>query len=186
MSDGYKKDNISYNETLKRTRYNLHSLKKTINKEKKLHNYATSYYRHKNFALVLPSIIITGLCSVGSFMASSDIVLDDMKNTFTISVGVLTIIATTLQSLSNSLGYGIRSEMFRKSADLYDKILTTVEFEINKPNEEDFLNKIEEKILSIKDECKYLPPQWMEKKIIEDIRKEDMRTNIRSNNLSIV
>lgn len=26
MSDGYKKDNISYNETLKRTRYNLHSL----------------------------------------------------------------------------------------------------------------------------------------------------------------
>lgn len=148
-------------------RRNLCNLTETIRKEKSLNNMASNYYRKKNFWLVIPSIVITGLCSIGSFIASSNIINDDTKTGFTIGVGVLTIVATTLQSLSNSLGYGARSEMFRKSADVYDKLLTRVEFEISQPNESDFLKKIEERILNVKDECKYLPPEWMEQKLNE-------------------
>ena len=48
--------------------------------------------------------------------------------------------------------------MFRKAADSYDKLITKVQFEIEEPNEKDFLLKMEEKILNIKNECKYLPP----------------------------
>jgi hypothetical protein len=112
-------------------------------------------------------------------MASSEVTDTDTGKIFTIVVGILTVIATMLQSLSNSLGYGTRSEMFRKSADVYDKLLTRVQFEINVPDENDFLKKMEEKILFVKDECKFLPPDWMEKNV-----KLDEETPLLENNMS--
>lgn len=144
---------------------NLSVLNKTLQKEKRINNLASSYYRKQNIKLVIPAIIITGLSSICSFLASSDIIDNNTKNVINIGVGILTIVSAMLQSMSNSLEYNIKSEMFRKSADMYDKLITKIDFEIRDPNESDFLKKMEEKILFIKGECKYLPPIWMEEQI---------------------
>jgi hypothetical protein len=104
--------------------------------------------------------------------------------------------ASIFQTLSSAFDFNVKSEMFRKAADSYDKLITQIEFERVVPtsreldervaptsreldervvptsreldgrvassdllNETHFLNKMETKILEIKEECKYLPPE---------------------------
>ena len=137
---------------------NLHTLYEKIEVEKELYNNAYYSYSRKNFYLVMPTIIITSVSSMLSFVSSSDIIPQEDKKILLIGVGVLTSIASIFQSLSSACAFNVKSEMFRKAADSYDKLITKVQFEIQEPNENDFLLKMEEKILNIKNECKYLPP----------------------------
>lgn len=68
-----------------------------------------------------------------------------------------------------------------KAADSYDKLITNIQFEIDEPNEDDFLQKMEEKILAIKNECKFLPPprpNSKEKMLVFDHRQDSTKIPI--------
>ena len=145
--------------------YILEKFRKRLKKQIFLHNQASSYYAKQNRNFVIPGILITGISSVASFLATSDVLTDDNKQMFSIGVGVMTAGATILQSIGSSFGFQSRTESFQKAADLYDTLLTKIEFEIANPNEDfnEFCNNIEETILQIKNDCKYLPPLFIQK-----------------------
>ena len=131
-----------------------------LTKERFINNTSSAYYSSLNQRFVIPGIIITGLSSVGSFMTASDMLSDTEKQGFGVTVGIMTAVATIVQSMSASFGFQLKADSFATSADSYDSLITKVEFEISNPNENftEFCNNLEEGILQIKADCKYLPP----------------------------
>ena len=131
-----------------------------LTKERFINNTSSSYYSSLNQRFVVPGIIITGLSSVGSFMTTSDMLSDEEKQGFGVTVGVMTAVATIIQSMSASFGFQLKADAFATSADAYDSLITKVEFEISNPNEDfvEFCDSLEKDILQIKADCKYLPP----------------------------
>ena len=138
----------------------LSKFRNRLEKEKFIHNQAGNYYMKSNRWFVIPGIIITGGSSVISFLGTSDIINDDTKTALNITVGVLTASAAILQSISSSFGFETRTSAFSKAADSYDTLITKIEFELCNPNEnfQVFCDNLEEEILKIKNDCKYLPP----------------------------
>jgi len=142
------------------------SLKKRLKKQRFTHNLAGKYYGSLYQKLTIPTIVITGLVSMGGFLASSEILSDEVKNGFTITVGILGSISTIIQSVLHSCEYATKKKMFEQAADDYDKLLTKLDFlylqsqtgtneSLNFNNE---LATFEEEILDIKNKCIYLPP----------------------------
>jgi hypothetical protein len=131
-----------------------------LTKARFVNNTSSAYYGSLNQRFVIPGIIITGLSSVGSFMTTSDMLSDDEKQGFGVTVGIMTAVATIVQSMSASFGFQLKADAFATSADAYDSIITKVEFEISNPNENftEFCDNLEKEILQIKADCKYLPP----------------------------
>ena len=132
-----------------------------LRKRKFTHNFASNYYGKLNFRLVMPSILITGLSSFASFCSTSDSIPEDTKTWFLLSIGFMTTCSSILQSITGSCGFDLKKEKFKKAAVDYDFLINKIQFEINNPNEEDFLETMEEKIEKIKQECSLLPPTWI-------------------------
>ena len=133
---------------------------KRLKKERFVNNQSSQFYSNLGNRFVIPGIIITGLSSVVSFLATSSMLDEDEKQGCGVTVGVLTAIATIIQSMSASFGFQLKKDAFATSADTYDSLITRVEFEICNPNEDftEFCNQLEEDILKIKADCKYLAP----------------------------
>lgn len=155
----------------------LNKFRKRLEREKYVNNYASNYYGTLQSKFTIPGILITGICSVASFMATSDMLTDGTKAGFSVGVGILTAGATILQSVSSSFGFGARKDAFQKSADSYDDLITKIEFEIYNPNERfaDFCNDLEEAILKIKNDCSFLPPLFVIAKYEEEIKKAHLK-----------
>lgn len=138
----------------------LNKFYKRLKKERFVNNQSSQFYSNLGNRFVIPGIIITGLSSVVSFLATSSMLDEDEKQGCGVTVGVLTAIATIIQSMSASFGFQLKKDAFATSADTYDSLITQVEFEICNPNEDfsEFCNNLEENILKIKKDCKYLPP----------------------------
>ena len=84
-------------------------------------------------------------------------------------------VPTLLQSISSNCNYSTKCELHRNASQEYGKLLTKLEFEKSFPDENDFIDKIEAKILDIQTKCKYLPPQF----IIDNYEeREDEKTII--------
>lgn len=151
----------------------LNKFRKRLEKEKYINNYASNYYANMNNRFVIPGVLITGISSVLSFLATSDILTTDAKQGFSVGVGILTAGATIIQSVSSSFGFATRKDSFQASADAYDDLITRLEFEICNPNEQfmDFCNALESDILKIKTDCKYLPPLFIRKLYEEEAAK---------------
>jgi hypothetical protein len=138
----------------------------------KKNRYVTSksseYYRVMNLKMVIPSLVMTSIAGIISFISSSDI-SNDTKNYLSISVGIVSSLSALIQSVNTNMGFSSRCEIFQKCADEYSKLITKVEFEILAPNEnyQEFINKIEDEINKIQQSCKYYPPQF----IIDDYIK---------------
>lgn len=156
----------------------LKQFHKRLVKERFINNQASVYYSSQNSKFVIPGILITGISSVISFMATSDLLTSGTKSGFSIGVGVFTAGATILQSISSSFGFQSRAEGFQKAADSYDNLITKIEFEISNPNEDfnEFCNGLETAILDIKNNCKYLPPLFVYK--IWEEHKSDEQSDI--------
>ena len=156
----------------------LRQFHRRLVKERFINNQASVYYSSQNSKFVIPGILITGISSVISFMATSDLLTSGTKSGFSIGVGVFTAGATILQSISSSFGFQSRSEGFQKAADSYDNLITKIEFEISNPNEDfnEFCNGLETTILDIKNNCKYLPPLFVYK--IWEEHKSDEQSDI--------
>ena len=121
----------------------LDRFRKRIKRERFVNNQSNLYYKKLNSQFVIPGIVITGLCSVASFLSTTESISDDAKIGFSVGVGVLTAIATIIQSVSSSFGFQTRSDSFQKSAETYDRLLTQIEFQIYNPSDDfnDFCNK---------------------------------------------
>jgi hypothetical protein len=155
----------------------LNKFRKRLEREKYINNYASNYYGAMQHRFTIPGILITGVCSVASFLATSDMLNTDTKAGFSIGVGILTAGATILQSVSSSFGFGARKDAFQKSADAYDDLITKIEFEICNPNEKfsDFCNDLETAILKIKNDCAFLPPLFIMAKYEAELAKTHLR-----------
>jgi hypothetical protein len=139
-----------------------------LKKEIYIHSLSSSYYSKLHFRLCAPSIIITSLSGIASFLSSSKIVNDDYKTSISLSVGILASISTMFQSFSSTLNYSTKAKIHRETADHYEKLLTKIEFEIELPNEENFINDLEKTILDIQNKCKYFPPKHIIDSYIEN------------------
>ncbi len=151
----------------------LDRFRKRIKRERFVNNQSNLYYKKLNSKFIVPGIVITGLCSVASFLSTTESISEDVKVGFSVGVGVLTAIATVIQSVSTSFGFQTRSDAFQKSAETYDRLLTKIEFQIYNPSDDfnEFCNKLEDDIIAIKNDCKYIPPYSMYK-LYKDLKQE--------------
>lgn len=175
--------------------YNQYQLKvlskfhSRLEKEKFINEHASNYYMKCNRWFIIPGIIITGCSSIISFLSTSEIINNSSKTAFSITVGILTAGSAILQSIATSCGFDVRTEAFSKSADAYDSLITKVEFELYNPNEEfqSFCNSLEEAILKIKNDCKFLPPLFCHLDYYKEIKRRNKhKNNIDSNTLSSI
>ena len=127
-------------------------------KNKNIHIDSSSYYSKLNYYIIIPSVLITGLSGIGSFLSSTELISENVRTDCAIAVGVLSCISTLLQSISGSCQYDTKSEMHRSAAEEYEILITKLKFEMEQPNEEDFLNNLEDKIIQIQTKCKFFPP----------------------------
>jgi hypothetical protein len=128
---------------------------------------ASAYYESQFHKLHIPSIVITGISGVLSFIVSSDKVNNDKDIQFiiTVIVGILTSISAILQSISTSLDSKTKSIVFRDAYDAYDNLITRVNFEIMNPDERNFITDLEKQIINIKSKVKYPIPNYISNKI---------------------
>ena len=135
--------------------------KKTIVRLQKLFKMnvaAAKHYENVNFYIFGPSISITVLSSICSFLSTTDVLDDTAKTGFGLTVGILTILSTALQSVASTCQYKSRSEAFRLAADQYEQLLTKLRFEYAMPNDPNFIKELEEKILEVQKKNTYFPP----------------------------
>ena len=144
-----------------RLRNNYQHLFDLLERKKYIYNRAGDYYRKMNFYITIPSIIITTLSSIFAFLSTSNIIDKDKQDIFIIMVGIMSAFSTMTQSISSSIGYGTKKDMFLNAADQYDKNIIKITFEINNPSNKEMVKEIESDIRKIEDTCKYLPPNWI-------------------------
>lgn len=155
--------------------------KKMLERLKKLryvHSQAGEYYSKLSMYVFGPSITITALSGIGSFLSTSDFVGDNGQTSFGIAVGVMASISTMLQSIASVCQYSAKTEAHRNAADEYNKLIVRLKFEMEMPDEPDFTNNLETQILDIQNKCKHIPPQfilneWTKKK------KSDAMNNLK-------
>ena len=66
-----------------------------------------------------------------------------------------------MQSIASTCKYSAKSEAHRAAADQYDKLLTRLQFEMEMPNEKDFIDSFEAEMLDVQNKCNYFPPQFI-------------------------
>ena len=145
-----KKKFIFYNKILKR-----------LQRLSYLHSRASQYYENMNFRIFAPSITITALSGIASFLSTSQYVSESAQNGFGIGVGIVASISSVLQSLAGACQYSAKKEAHRTVAEQYNNLIISVKFEIEMPNEEDFTDNLEVKILDIQSKCNYFVPQFI-------------------------
>ena len=124
-----------------------------------IHSESAAYYSKLHFRIYEPSIVITGFSGITSFLVSSNIFSNDIQTGLAIGVGILTSISAMVQSIGSAVEYSTKAKIHRETADEFEKLLTKVEFEMEIPNEPEFLNNLEKTILDIQNKCKYFPPR---------------------------
>ena len=151
----------------------LNKFRKRLDKEKYINNYASNYYGNMHNRFSIPGIIVSGISSIASFLATSDMMSATGKTAISIGVGILAAGSTIIYSIAGSYGFQSRRDSFQMSADAYDDLITRIEFEIVNPNENfnEFCNSLESQILKIKTDCKYLPPLFIYKMYEDEARK---------------
>ena len=132
---------------------------------------ASRYYSILHYILLGINVIILGVASCLSFIASSAAINEDLKFIFLISIGVLTVCAGICVTLDSKLQFKTRMEMFERSSNSYDNLHTKLMKYFSIPLPSDFETVMEEKLISIKNKTKFLPPIFIEKRVM---RKMDI------------
>ena len=174
-----KKKYIFYNKILERLQRLSH-----------LHSRASQYYEKMNFYIFGPSITITALSGIASFLSTSQYISQGAQNGFGIGVGIVASISSVLQSLGGACQYSAKKEAHRTVAEQYNNLIISIKFEIEMPNEEDFTDKLESQILDIQSKCNYFVPQFIvdeydKKKQINNtpktLSKQTSKDNLKNN-----
>eukprot|EP01059_Diplonema_ambulator_P032583 TRINITY_DN6465_c0_g2_i1.p1 TRINITY_DN6465_c0_g2~~TRINITY_DN6465_c0_g2_i1.p1 ORF type:complete len:106 (+),score=15.49 TRINITY_DN6465_c0_g2_i1:370-687(+) len=91
-----------------------------------------------------------------SFLSTSSQVSSSLQSTFGLIVGCIASINTVLQSVSGSCQFGVKCEAHRTAAEEYHKVITRLRFELEMPNEPDFIDRFIDKLEQ--DVLSYFPP----------------------------
>ena len=119
---------------------------------------ARTYSRYSNY-MTFPAVMITSVASIFSFLSTSQFVSPEVKDYSIVTVAILSTIASTLQTIGASCEFNVKSLKFREASHEFDKLTDKIFFEMENPNEENFIDKIEKQIEVIKTNCKFLPIQ---------------------------
>ena len=158
-----------------------------------VHTQAAEYNSKMSLKIFAPSITITALSSIASFLSTADFIDTGMKNGFAVTVGVFASISTMMQSLASALKFSAKVESHRQAAEEYNKLIIRVKFEMEMPNEENFTDELEQSIIDVQNKCNYFPPQFiinnydkmiLDRKLtkLEHVRVDNMIDNARNSN----
>lgn len=126
-----------------------------------VHSETSQYYNKMEKYIFGPSITITCLSGIASFLSTSEMIHHDTQNMFGIGVGILSSISSLLQSLGSSFRFSAKEESHRVAAEEYNKLCVKLKFEMEMPNEETFIEQLEKDILEIHNKCNYFAPQFI-------------------------
>ena len=129
-----------------------------------IHNESSNYYSKMDKYIFGPSICISCISGIASFMSTTDLVNQTTQSAFGIGVGILASVTALLQSLGSAYRFSAKEESHRHAAEEYNKLGVKIRFEIEMPNEEDFTDKLEAEILDIQNKCRYFAPQFIVEK----------------------
>ena len=143
-----KKKYVFYNKTLER-----------LQRLSDLHTRSSQYYEKMHYYIFGPSITITALSGIASFLSTSQFIDTNTQNVFGIGVGIVASLSSVLQSIGGACQFSAKKEAHRTVAEEYNKLIVTIKFEIEMPNEEDFTDNLEKQIIDIQNKCNYFIPQ---------------------------
>ena len=106
---------------------------KSLKKLRFMHSRASQYYESMNIKLSAPSIIITALSGIASFLSTSQYVDEDSQNACGITVGVLASVASVFQAFTAACQYGAKREAHRTVAEQYNALIVKTKFEMEMP-----------------------------------------------------
>ena len=187
----YFNDKYQYPSWFNRKKMIFHNkMLKRLKKLRFLHSRSSQYYESMNMKISTPSIIITALSGIASFLSTSQYVEQDAQNACGITVGVLASAASVCQAFAAACQYGAKCEAHRTVAEQYNQLIVKTKFEMEMPNEADFIDKLEKAILEVDAKCNYFVPQFIIKqweKNEQKIARENSpnKTHINEDNLNI-
>ena len=138
----------------------MNKLDNLLEQSKKLENkYYNSYlyYSKLNNLLIIPSIFLTSIASIFSFLSTSTMIDKRDQNFYLLIVAIITATSSLMQTLSGSCKYSVKKDQFNQAANDFNSLVDKISFEILEENEQDFINSVEDEIKRIKENCKYLP-----------------------------
>jgi hypothetical protein len=150
-------------------------LEDRLKKLRYVHSRSAEHYEKMNVYIFGPSITITALSGIASFLSTSDFIDADARNGLGVTVGVLASISSMLQAVASASKYHAKIESHRSAAEQFNTLLTRLRFEMELPNEENFTDEIEKQIIEIKNKCNFFSPQF----IIDEyqVRQREKRMN---------
>ena len=128
------------------------------------YKYSARKYAYYSRLVTIPSIVITSLSSIFSFLSSSNMVNEEGKKYSIVTVAILTSLATMFQTISSSCEFEVKKTKFVEATQQFNMLSDKVFFEIQNPNESNFVDKIEEEIEKIKNQCKFVALEAKESK----------------------
>lgn len=141
-------------------------LEKTQKLERDYKFSSRKYNQYSNY-MTIPAVVITSVASIFSFLSTSQFVSPEVKDYSIVTVAIFSTLASTLQTVGASCEFNVKALKFREASHEFNKICDKIFFEIENPNEEDFIDKIEKQIERVKTQCKFLPyevPKTKDKK----------------------
>mmetsp|Transcript_44890 Transcript_44890/g.65997 ORF Transcript_44890/g.65997 Transcript_44890/m.65997 type:complete len:271 (-) Transcript_44890:159-971(-) len=106
--------------------HTMFRLEVNVERERLMHVLAATHFMHLDWAFVLPSIILTLFSSILSFMSAG--LKDETGTRMSMSVGIITLVAGTWQSMSKQLKFAARYEIHEVTAIALKRIKEKIEF----------------------------------------------------------
>ena len=132
--------------------------------QRQLHSITGDYFNRLNKFFFIPSIVLACFSSIFSFMSSMCFLNTSQRDILSILVGISSCMVALLQSLTSAYQFDAKSSHHHNSADLYDQIITSIDFEKNYPSNPNFFSDLEKDIIKIKSNCPFLVPVFIKKK----------------------
>ena len=145
-----KKKYIFYNKILAR-----------LKKLSYVHTRSSQYYDKMNYYIFGPSIALTAISGIASFLSTSAFVDSKGQTAFGVSVGIIASISSVMQSIGGACQFSAKQEGHRSTAEQYNNLIVKTKFEIEMPNEANFADDLEIMILDIQGKCNFFPPQFI-------------------------
>ena len=104
---------------------------------------SSQYYDRMNYWIFGPSIGLTALSGIASFLSTSDFVDQNTQNMFGVAVGIIASISSVMQSIGGACQFSAKKEGHRTAAEQYNNLIIKTKFEIEMPNEINFADDLE-------------------------------------------
>ena len=141
----------------------MNRIAEKVKRLEKNYKYSARRYGYLSNLVTIPSIVITSLSSIFSFLSTSSMVNEDTKNYCIVVIAILTSAATMFQTIGSSCEYNVKKTKFIEATQQFNLLSDRIFFEIENSNEKDFIDKVEKEIEAIKNQCKFIPLEMKEK-----------------------